>query len=147
MSGESNTDTTSSTSHGREFDVVVYGASGFVGELTARYLADHAPIGTKIALAGRNESKLTEARKRLPLRAHDWPLIIADAESPAALDAMVARTQVVCTTVGPYLKYGEALIVAAATAGAEKEVPLTRQQEVSSQSTTTSAPGADRYQF
>ena len=140
MSGESNTDTTSTPEptpngrpggHGREFDVVVYGASGFVGELTARYLADHAPIGTKIALAGRNESKLTAARERLPLRAHDWPLIIADAESPAALDAMVARTQVVCTTVGPYLKYGEALVVAAATAGTDYvdltgEVPFVR---------------------
>ncbi|QMU22765.1 saccharopine dehydrogenase family protein [Gordonia rubripertincta] len=137
MSGESNTETNSNDnqaaagSHGREFDVVVYGATGFVGEITARYLADHAPIGTKVALAGRNESKLTQVRERLPLRARDWPLIVADSNSPAALDAMVARTQVVCTTVGPYLKYGEALVVAAATAGTDYvdltgEVPFVR---------------------
>ncbi len=137
MSGESNTETNSNEnqsaagSHGREFDVVVYGATGFVGEITARYLADHAPIGTKVALAGRNESKLTKVRDRLPLRAQDWPLIVADSNSPAALDAMVARTQVVCTTVGPYLKYGEALVVAAATAGTDYvdltgEVPFVR---------------------
>uniref|UniRef100_UPI003D8E256A saccharopine dehydrogenase family protein n=1 Tax=Gordonia sp. B7-2 TaxID=3420932 RepID=UPI003D8E256A len=115
----------------REFDVVVYGATGFVGELTARYLADHAPIGTKIALAGRNETKLATVRKRLPERAQSWPLIVADSSSPAALDALCARTRVVCTTVGPYLKYGEALVVAAATAGTDYvdltgEVPFVR---------------------
>ena len=116
---------------GREFDVVVFGATGFVGELTARYLADHAPIGTTIALAGRSETKLAATRRNLPLRAHDWPLIVADAASPASLDAMVARTRVICTTVGPYLKYGEALVVAAATAGTDYvdltgEVPFVR---------------------
>ena len=132
MSGEDITETTAATGSGdREFDVVVFGASGFVGEITARYLADHAPIGTKIALAGRNETKLAEVRRRLPLRAHEWPLIVADSNSPASLDAMVARTRVVCTTVGPYLKYGEALVVAAANAGTDYvdltgEVPFVR---------------------
>lgn len=103
----------------REFDVIVYGATGFVGELTARYLAEHAPTGTKVALGGRSETKLAATRKRLPTNAHDWPLIIADSSSPSALDAMVARTRVVCTTVGPYLRYGEALVVAAAGAGTD----------------------------
>ncbi|MGV9712230.1 saccharopine dehydrogenase family protein [Gordonia sp. NPDC003424] len=105
--------------HDREFDVIVYGATGFVGELTARYLAEHAPEGTKVALGGRSETKLAATRKRLPTRAHDWPLVVADSSSPAALDAMVARTRVVCTTVGPYLRYGEALVVAAASAGTD----------------------------
>ena len=108
MNGEPN-----STS-AREFDVVVFGATGFVGELTARYLAEHAPRGTKVALAGRSETKLAATRKRLPARAHDWPLIVADSSSPSSLDAMLARTRVVCTTVGPYLRYGEALVVAIA---------------------------------
>ncbi|VFA89831.1 saccharopine dehydrogenase family protein [Gordonia paraffinivorans] len=132
MSGEDITETTAATGSGdREFDVVVFGASGFVGEITARYLADHAPIGTKIALAGRNETKLAEVRRSLPLRAHEWPLIVADSNSPASLDAMVARTRVVCTTVGPYLRYGEALVVAAANAGTDYvdltgEVPFVR---------------------
>lgn len=115
----------------REFDVVVYGATGFVGELTARYLAEQAPAGTRIALAGRSETKLAATRKRLPARAASWPLIVADSDSPASLDAMCARTQVICTTVGPYLKYGESLVIAAATAGTDYvdltgEVPFTR---------------------
>ncbi|MYR08566.1 enoyl-ACP reductase [Gordonia sp. SID5947] len=108
-----------SESNAREFDVVVFGVTGFVGELTARYLAEHAPTGTKVALAGRSETKLAATRKRLPARAHDWPLIVADSSSPSSLDAMVARTRVICTTVGPYLRYGEALVVAAASAGTD----------------------------
>ncbi|GAB89105.1 saccharopine dehydrogenase family protein [Gordonia rhizosphera] len=103
----------------REFDIIVFGTTGYVGELIARYLAEHAPRGTKVGLAGRSETKLAATRKRLPARAHDWPLVVADSSSPASLDAMVARTRVICTTVGPYLKYGESLVVAAANAGTD----------------------------
>ena len=123
MSGEnpseSGTPEPTTTTPALEFDVVVFGATGFVGELTARYLAEHAPAGTKVALAGRTETKLAEVRRRLPAAASSWPLIVADASSPSSLDAMVARTRVVCTTVGPYLRYGESLVVAAATAGTD----------------------------
>lgn len=119
------------TDSSREFDVVIFGATGFVGELTALYLAEHAPAGTRIALAGRSESKLEETRARLPRSAGDWPLIVADSDSPASLDAMAERTRVVATTVGPYLKYGEALLAAVATAGTDYidltgEVPFVR---------------------
>jgi short subunit dehydrogenase-like uncharacterized protein len=119
------------TDASREFDVVVYGATGFVGELTAAYLADHAPAGTRIALAGRSEAKLEKVRAQLPAAAAQWPLIVADSDSPASLDAMAARTRVVCTTVGPYLKYGEALLSAVANAGTDYvdltgEVPFVR---------------------
>ncbi len=115
----------------REFDIVVFGATGFVGELTARYLAGAAPAGTRIALAGRSAEKLAAVRTRLGDRAADWPLIVADADRPSTLDEMVARTRVVCTTVGPYLRYGEALVTAAATAGTDYvdltgEVPFVR---------------------
>ena len=115
----------------REFDVVVFGATGFAGELTARYLAEHAPPGTRIALAGRSQAKLEQTRAQLPAAAKDWPLIVADSDSPASLDAMAARTRVVATTVGPYLKYGEALISAVANAGTDYvdltgEVPFVR---------------------
>ncbi|MGB3602495.1 MAG: saccharopine dehydrogenase NADP-binding domain-containing protein [Gordonia sp. (in: high G+C Gram-positive bacteria)] len=115
----------------REFDIVVYGATGFVGELTAQHLADRAPAGTKIALAGRSETKLAAVRRRLGPAAREWPLIVADSESPSSLDAMCERTQVVCTTVGPYLRYGENLVIAAATAGTDYvdltgEVPFVR---------------------
>ncbi|HUS22907.1 MAG TPA: enoyl-ACP reductase, partial [Aeromicrobium sp.] len=72
----------------REFDVVVFGATGFAGELTARYLAEHAPPGTRVALAGRSEAKLEQTRAQLPATAKDWPLIVADSDSPASLDAM-----------------------------------------------------------
>lgn len=121
MSAETSPETpeTTDTTQAREFDVVVFGATGFVGELTARYLADHAPAGTRIALAGRTESKLAAVRSRLPAVASGWPLILADSSSPSSLDAMVARTRVICTTVGPYLRYGESLVVAAATAGTD----------------------------
>ena len=61
------------TDASREFDVVVYGATGFVGELTAAYLADHAPAGTRIALAGRSEAKLEKIRAQLPASAAQWP--------------------------------------------------------------------------
>ena len=119
------------TDTSREFDVVVFGATGFVGVLTAKYLAEHAPDGTRIALAGRSESKLEQTRASLPAVARDWPLIVADADSPASLDAMAARTRVVCTTVGPYLKYGEALLAAVVNAGTDYvdltgEVPFVR---------------------
>ncbi|GAB2653281.1 saccharopine dehydrogenase NADP-binding domain-containing protein [Gordonia jinhuaensis] len=115
----------------REFDIVVFGATGFVGELTARYLADHAPSGVRVALAGRNRAKLEAVRGRLPASAAGWPLLIADADAPSTLDELVARTQVVCTTVGPYLRYGEPLVAAAATAGTDYvdltgEVPFVR---------------------
>jgi short subunit dehydrogenase-like uncharacterized protein len=115
----------------REFDVVIFGATGFVGELTAIYLAEHAPPGTRIALAGRSEAKLAQVRSRLPKAAHDWPLIVADSDSPATLDAMAARTRVVATTVGPYLKYGEALLSSVANAGTDYvdltgEIPFVR---------------------
>ena len=119
------------TDASREFDVVVFGATGFAGELTARYLAEHAPPGTRVALAGRSEAKLEQTRAQLPAAAKDWPLIVADSDSPASLDAMAARTRVVATTVGPYLKYGEALISAVANAGTDYadltgEVPFVR---------------------
>jgi short subunit dehydrogenase-like uncharacterized protein len=115
----------------REFDVVIFGATGFVGELTAIYLAEHAPPGTRIALAGRSEAKLEKIRAGLPAAAKDWPLIVADSDSPASLDEMAARTRVVATTVGPYLKYGEALLSAVANAGTDYidltgEVPFVR---------------------
>ncbi|MDP3971810.1 MAG: saccharopine dehydrogenase NADP-binding domain-containing protein [Candidatus Nanopelagicales bacterium] len=102
---------------GREFDVVVYGASGFVGRLVAEYLAKHAPAGTKIGLAGRSERRLSEVRAGLPAAARDWPILIADAHDGAALRAMAARTTAIATTVGPYIRYGFDLAAACAETG------------------------------
>ncbi|KRE55499.1 trans-acting enoyl reductase family protein [Phycicoccus sp. Soil748] len=102
---------------GRAHDVVVYGATGFVGRLLAEYLAEHAPSGTRIALAGRSRTRLEEARRGLPAAARDWPVLVADATDEAALEELAASTTVVATTVGPYLRYGLPLALACARTG------------------------------
>src|SRR5436305_3703418 len=85
----------------REFDIVLYGATGFVGKLTAEYLA-RAGRHARIALAGRSTERLLAVRKTLGESAQSWPVLVADAASPSTLNEMAARTQVVVTTVGPY---------------------------------------------
>ena len=102
----------------REFDIVIYGATGFVGKLTAEYLAQ-AGGDTRIALAGRSTQKLEAVRATLGGEARDWPIINADASSPSSLEAMAARTRVVVTTVGPYSKYGLPLVAACAKTGTD----------------------------
>ena len=102
----------------REFDIVVYGATGLVGKLTADYLA-HAGGDARIALAGRSPERLEAVRATLPESARSWPIITADASSPASLDAMAARTRVVVTTVGPYSRYGLPMVAACAAAGTD----------------------------
>jgi short subunit dehydrogenase-like uncharacterized protein len=93
----------------REFDIIVYGATGYTGRLVAEYLKDK--IGLKWAMAGRSAGKLAEVRDLIGAAA-DTPLIIADASDPVTLDAMVKRTKVVLTTVGPYQLYGNELVAA-----------------------------------
>jgi short subunit dehydrogenase-like uncharacterized protein len=102
----------------REFDIVLYGATGFVGKLTAEYLS-RAGSDARIALAGRSPDKLLGVRDSLGDKAQSWELITADASQPSTLNAMAARTQVVVTTVGPYLKYGLPLVAACAAAGTD----------------------------
>ena len=103
---------------GREFDIVIYGATGFVGKLTAEYLVK-AGGAARIALAGRSPAKLADVRATLGEAAQSWPIIEADASSPASLQAMAERTQVVITTVGPYSRYGLPLVAACAAAGTD----------------------------
>ena len=102
----------------REFDIVLYGATGFVGKLTAAYLA-RAAGSARIALAGRSPDKVLAVRDNLGEVAREWAIITADASSPSALNDMAARTQVVVTTVGPYAKYGLPLVAACAAAGTD----------------------------
>ena len=102
----------------RDFDIVLYGATGFAGKLTAEYLAK-AGGDARIALAGRSHDKLLAVRETLGERAQSWPLIIADASQPSTLNAMAAQTQVVVTTVGPYAKHGLPLVAACAEAGTD----------------------------
>ncbi|MCV7412071.1 enoyl-ACP reductase [Mycobacterium florentinum] len=106
------------TATGREFDIVLYGATGFVGKLTAEYLA-RAGAGARIALAGRSTDRLRAVRDSLGEAAQSWPVLSADAASPSSLDDMAARSQVVVTTVGPYTRYGMPLVAACAAAGTD----------------------------
>jgi short subunit dehydrogenase-like uncharacterized protein len=102
----------------REFDIVLYGATGFVGKLTAEYLAK-AGGEARIALAGRSTDRLRAVRDTLGDKARSWELIAADAAQPSTLNALAARTQVVVTTVGPYTRYGLPLVAACAAAGTD----------------------------
>ncbi|WP_445166010.1 saccharopine dehydrogenase family protein [Mycolicibacterium sp. Dal123E01] len=102
----------------REFDIVLYGATGFVGKLTAEYLARNGG-DIRIALAGRSPDKLLAVKESLGESAQSWPILSADAASPSALADMAARTRVVITTVGPYTRYGLPLVAACAAAGTD----------------------------
>ena len=102
----------------REFDIVLYGATGFSGKLTAEYLARRRSKA-RIALAGRSRERLRAVREMLGPTAQDWPLIVADASEPSTLEAMATRAQVVLTTVGPYTRYGLPLVAACAKAGTD----------------------------
>ncbi|SFR29137.1 Saccharopine dehydrogenase NADP binding domain-containing protein [Lentzea waywayandensis] len=106
------------TAINREHDVVVYGATGFVGALTAAYLARHAPEGVRFALAGRSADKLAATRATLPAAAREWPLVVADSGDPVALAALAASTRVLATTVGPYARYGLPVVEACSPATA-----------------------------
>ena len=101
----------------REFDVVLYGATGFVGRLTAEYLVRQAPKEARIALAGRSKDKLERVRAEIGGAAQAWAVVVADAGDDAALAALARRTTVVATTVGPYAAYGMPLVRACAQAG------------------------------
>ena len=103
----------------RELDVVVFGATGFVGRLVAGYLADHAPDGVRIGLAGRSAQRLADIRARLGAAASAWPLLVADSADPASVAALARAARVVATTVGPYRRQGLPLVEACASAGTD----------------------------
>src|SRR4051812_23147093 len=106
----------------RSYDIVLFGATGFTGRLTAHYLARHAPADCRWALAGRNQARLATVRDELsavdPALAR-LPLLHADTGDPASLAAVAAGSRVVISTVGPYLRHGEPLVAACAAAGTD----------------------------
>jgi short subunit dehydrogenase-like uncharacterized protein len=101
----------------RTHDLVVYGATGFVGRLLAGYLAGHAPAGLRVALAGRSRARCEEVRAGLPAGAHEWPVLEAESGDASSLAALAAGTRVLVTTVGPYARYGLPVVEACARAG------------------------------
>ncbi|PZP16610.1 MAG: enoyl-ACP reductase [Brachybacterium faecium] len=101
----------------RRFDLVLFGASGFVGRLVAQHLADQAPAGLRIALAGRTLSRLEEVRYRHGRS--EWDLITADSSDQAALARLAGAARVVLSTVGPYHRHGLPLVLECARAGTD----------------------------
>jgi len=115
----------------RDHDIVVFGATGFTGELTAAYLAQHAPPDLRWALAGRNREKLEQVRSRLTTiddALADLPLLHADSTDEDSLRQVAESARVIITTVGPYQLYGEPLVAACAKAGTDY-VDLTGEPE------------------
>ena len=103
--------------HDRPYDVVVFGATGFAGRLTAEYLAQQAPADCRWAIAGRSRAKLESVRD--DIGRPELPIVEADVEDEASLRALAESTRVLITTVGPYVLYGDGLIGACAAAGTD----------------------------
>jgi short subunit dehydrogenase-like uncharacterized protein len=115
----------------RDLDLVLFGATGFTGGLTADYLVRHAPEGARLGLAGRNRAKLAAVRDRLAeidATAAGLELVEADVTDEASMAALARRARVVITTVGPYVEHGEPLVRACAEAGTDY-VDLTGEPE------------------
>ncbi|WP_340536942.1 saccharopine dehydrogenase family protein [Nocardioides sp. GXZ039] len=112
----------------RDLDLLLFGATGFTGGLTAEYLAGHGPDGLRWALAGRNLEKLERVRDRLGPDAAGLELIVVDAGDQAALEDVVRRARVVITTVGPYQQLGGPVVAACAETGTDY-VDLTGEPE------------------
>jgi short subunit dehydrogenase-like uncharacterized protein len=110
----------------REYDIALFGATGFAGKLTADYLAQHAPAQARIAIAGRSHAKLEALRTRLGRPA--LSVLIADVEDASSITALAHAARVVISTVGPYHHYGEPLVAACAAAGTDY-VDLTGEPE------------------
>ncbi len=120
----------------RQYDVVLWGATGFTGRLVAEYLVEGLGASKiRLALGGRSPSKLEALRGRFATQsrlAADLPIIVADSFDRSALDAMTAGTKVVCSTVGPYATFGHELVAACVEAGTDYcdltgEVPFIRE--------------------
>lgn len=94
----------------RSYHVLLYGATGFVGRQTVAYLATHAPEGLRWAIAGRNRAKLEAVKAQVGERAESAAIQVADSHDQAAVDAIVAQTQVVLNTAGPFALYGTPIV-------------------------------------
>jgi short subunit dehydrogenase-like uncharacterized protein len=130
-----------------KFDIVVYGATGFTGQLVAEYLAEHyrGDRDLKWAMAGRSLDKLASVRDAIGAPA-DTPLIVADASDPGSLKAMVDQAKSIISTVGPYQLYGNDLLAACATSGTDYldlcGEPVWMRQMIDKHEATAKASGA-----
>ncbi|QXJ20744.1 saccharopine dehydrogenase NADP-binding domain-containing protein [Actinomadura graeca] len=106
----------------RPYDIVLFGATGFTGALTAEYLAGHAGAGTRWALAGRDQARLAEVRDRTAAvdpACAGLRLLHADTADPSSIEELARTARVVISTVGPYARHGEPLVAACARAGTD----------------------------
>ncbi|WP_372965102.1 trans-acting enoyl reductase family protein [Marinobacter sp.] len=103
------------------YDLIIFGATSFVGQILTHYLAENYGVGAEIkwAIAGRSEGKLKGLKSELGANADNLPVILADASDDAALAAMCNQARVVISTVGPYALYGEPLIKACVATGTD----------------------------
>jgi short subunit dehydrogenase-like uncharacterized protein len=105
----------------REYDVIVWGATGFTGKLVVEYLVERYGVDGPLrwAIAGRNRDKLDAVRATCLADAQreQLPILLADSADASSLAGLVKRTRVMCTTVGPYAKYGTPLVAACVDAG------------------------------
>jgi short subunit dehydrogenase-like uncharacterized protein len=130
-----------------KFDIIVYGATGFTGQLVAEYLAAQyrGDSHLKWAMAGRSLEKLASVRDAIGAPV-DTPLIVADAGDPASLQAMVGQTKSILTTVGPYQLYGSELVAACAASGTDYldlcGEPVWMRQMIDAHETTAKSSGA-----
>lgn len=130
-----------------KFDIVVYGATGFTGQLVAEYLAAHykGDSNLKWAMAGRSKDKLASVRDAIGAPA-DTPLIVADASDPASLQAMVGQARSIISTVGPYQLYGSDLLAACVASGTDYfdlcGEPLWMRQMIETHEATAKSTGA-----
>ncbi len=104
-----------------DYDVIVFGATSFVGDILCQYLSCAAAAAGQLrwALAGRSTTKLQQLRTRLGTAGTDLPILIADADDEASLRALCARTRVIISTVGPYALYGSTLVKVCAELGTD----------------------------
>jgi len=104
----------------RDFDIVLWGATGYTGQLVADYLVRNylgGDTGLRLALAGRNEDKVRAVAREVG--APDLPILVGDSFDSASLDAMASRAEVIISTVGPYAKYGAELVAACVRNGTD----------------------------
>lgn len=113
------------TDTAREFDIVVWGASGFTGKLTAEFMLARHGVGRGLrwAIAGRNADKLAQVRDELAAESNEpvaqLPILVGDSSDTAFLANLTQRSRVICTTVGPYARYGSELVAACAANGTD----------------------------
>lgn len=130
-----------------EFDIIVYGATGYTGRLVAEHLAQRYRVGGEVkwAMAGRSATKLAEVRDEIGAPA-ETPLVVADAADTASLASMVRRAKAIITTVGPYQLYGSDLVAACAAAGTDyldlSGEPNWMRQMIDAHEATAKASGA-----